>query len=1348
MHRLAAIPGGSYPGQDGVIFVEQTPAPLVFATMADTDIQVLARAVAQLPRDFPALRVVNLLQLGQQLSIDTYAEEVLEQAEVIVLRLLGGRSYWSYGLEVVQDLVDRTGAALFVLPGDDRPDPELLSLSNQSLQRSDCLWRYFSEGGVSNVLHALQYLSDTCWGTDYQPLPPQPIPRLGVYPRPRCSSPSTARVGVLFYRAHYLAANTAAIDALCQALEDRQLEPLPIYLQSLQDGAVQAELEQLFSQQPVEMILNTTGFAIARPGGEMDTPLTNLWQRLAVSVLQVICSSGSQSQWETHFQGLLPRDMAMNVALPEVDGRLISRAISFKTVQTRDLALETEVVSYEPVADRIQFVADLTANWVKLRQTPVSERRIALILANYPNRDGRLANGVGLDTPASCIEILQALQQAGYNLGEAPLPVSGDELIHLLTRGITNDPEGRDLRCIYQSVDLETYQAYFANLPAAVQQGISDRYGAPEQEWQDHFQPSKNISPAFPVAGLQLGQVFIGIQPGRGYDRDPSLNYHAPDLEPPHSYLAFYYWIRSKFSAHAVVHLGKHGNLEWLPGKSIALSATCYPEVALGALPHLYPFIVNDPGEGSQAKRRSQAVIIDHLTPPLTRAELYGPLQQLENLIDEYYEAQTLDPDRLIPLRDRILSLIQQENLNYELSSRPQNSDFQAQNSDFQAQNSDFQAQNPDGREKSSDFQEKSSDFQAQNSDGREKSLDFQEKSSDFQEKSLDFQENYSKAQAQNLDGQEKRSNPQAQNLNWSECLSQMDGYLCELKEAQIRDGLHIFGQCPQGRQLRDLLIALARQPGTEHLGITRVLAQEWGLDLDPLTIDPTQPLTQQQQDQLHLHHRSARNAADVIEHLEQQAATLVDKILRGEDLPADLSAPTRKELDWLRDRLLPALAKTDQEITHLLRGLDGDYVPAGPSGAPTRGRLDVLPTGRNFYSVDLRSLPTETAWAVGRTAAEALIERYTQEKGEYPRTLGLSLWGTATMRTGGDDLAEALALMGVQPVWEGISRRVVDFEILPLTLLGRPRVDVTLRISGFFRDAFPNLIELFDRAVNAVANLNEPPEHNPLAAQVQQDRQYWQEQGLELPQSEQRSRYRIFGSKPGAYGAGLQGLIEAQNWVDDRDLARAYLNWSSYAYTGSAISHTAAEAFEKRLAEMQIVLHNQDNREHDLLDSDDYYQFQGGLTAAVRSLRGENPQVYFGDHSQPQNPKIRSLKEEIARVYRSRVINPKWIAGVMRHGYKGAFEMAATVDYLFAYDATTHCSEDYIYQGLTEAYLLDPTVQQFIEQHNPWALRDMAERLLEAHQRGLWRSPLPGTLEKLRSIVLQAEALVEGKTG
>jgi cobaltochelatase CobN len=1238
MHRLATLPGGWNPSADGVIFVEQQPAPIVILTAADTDIQTLSVAASKLPDDFPAIRAVNLLQLQQQLTIDTYADDVLARAQVIIVRPIGGQAYWSYGLEVVKAIAQEAGATLIVVPGDEHPDPTLMSHSTTAFAIANQVWRYFIEAGVENYQNLLKFVAIQFLDYETDCASPQSVPRVGLYHLGRAHGHVPLReicgVGIIFYRAHYLSGNTAVIDELCDALAERRLTPIPIFISSLKEPDVQAEFIR-YCRQGVKVLLNTTSFALASL--ETDSPKVDLWETLDVPVLQVILSGGTREQWEAGTQGLTPRDMAMNVALPEVDGRIITRAVSFKAVQAQNSQLQTDVVVYEPKRSRIEFVVDLAARWVKLRQTSACDRKIALILANYPNRDGRLANGVGLDTPASCLEMLKALKEEGYEVGD--IPENSDALMQLLTAGITNDPEGWELRNVRQSLSLQDYQTHFQSLPIAVQTGIQDRWGLPQEEER------------FLIAGIQFGNVFVGIQPARGYDLDPTLNYHAPDLEPTHSYLAFYHWVNSNFGAHAIVHVGKHGNLEWLPGKSIALSENCYPEAVLGAMPHFYPFIVNDPGEGSQAKRRSQAVILDHLTPPMTRAELYGSLHQLEGLIDEYYEAQTLDPARVTSIRDRLVRLIRQENLHKDLGIETELLDDEA----------------------------------------------------------------------------------------LAAVLTSADGYLCELKEAQIRDGLHVFGQCPEGRLLRDLTMAIARNPNANRLGLTRAIARDWHLEFDPLTANLGDALGPN----LHSNLQSCRIIGDAVEIIEAYGANLLDALIQGDEI-VGIGEQTRQELGWVGDRLIPSLRQTDREILNLLRGLDGRYISSGASGAPTRGRPEVLPTGRNFYSVDIRAIPTETAWDMGRKAAEVLVERYTQEHGEYPKTLGLSIWGTSTMRTGGDDLAEALALLGVQPVWDGVSRRVIDFEILPLSLLGRPRVDVTLRISGFFRDAFSNLIDLFDSAVNAIANLNEPADQNPLAAQVRQEKARWEAEGLGVKEAGVRSRYRIFGSKPSAYGAGLQGLIESQNWEGDADLARAYINWSAYAYTSNAEGKSAPEAFTQRLGAMQIVLQNQDNREHDLLDSDDYYQFQGGLSAAVKSVSGTLPEIYFGDNSRIAQPKVRKLTEEIARVYRARVVNPKWIAGVMRHGYKGAFEMAATVDYLFAYDATTHCVEDFMYAGVAQAYVLDPAVQDFIQRSNPWALRDMSERLLEAHQRGFWKEVGPETIETLRSLVHEAEGTIE----
>jgi cobaltochelatase CobN len=920
----------------------------------------------------------------------------------------------------------------------------------------------------------------------------------------------------------------------------------------------------------------------------------------------------------------------MNVALPEVDGRIVSRAVSFKGQMRRDPLTEADLVSYEPVADRIRFVADLAAGWTRLRRKSIDDRRVALILANYPNRDGRLGNGVGLDTPASTVVVLKALATSGYDVRD--IPADGGALVKRLQAGPTNDIAALPTRRVEESLSLIDYEAFFGGLPASVRRAVSERWGKPEDD--PFFKPSETTCGSFALPIFRCGLAVIGLQPARGYNVDPTASYHDPALVPPHAYFAFYAWLRDYFRADAVVHLGKHGNLEWLPGKSLALSEDCFPEAVLGPLPHLYPFIVNDPGEGTQAKRRAQAVIIDHLTPPLTRAESYGPLRDLERLVDEYYEAAGVDPRRLKVLKPQILDLCRVGGLATDCGIAEDDDEDLA--------------------------------------------------------------------------------------------LQKLDNYLCELKEMQIRDGLHIFGRAPEGRLLTDLLAALARLPrGTSKPGeasLLRALADDLGLDFDPLDRDLAQPWTGSRPTALNGSTDPWRTRGDTVERLEN----LTTALLEGEQEAADSWTRTRAVLDAVKTELRPAVEASGRaEIDGLLRGLAGRFVPPGPSGAPTRGRPDVLPTGRNFFSVDTRSVPTQAAWTLGWKSASLLVERYAQDHGVWPKSLGITAWGTSNMRTGGDDIAQALALLGVRPCWDGPSRRVTGFEIMPAGVLDRPRVDVTLRVSGFFRDAFPALIDLFDSAVRAVAALDEPEATNPLAARVRAETATLRASGVSEKDAARRAGFRVFGSKPGAYGAGLQALIDEKGWESDRDLARAYVAWGGYAYGSGTGGEAAHGLFETRLRSVEAVVQNQDNREHDILDSDDYYQFEGGMTAAVRNLSGGQPAIYHGDNSRPEAPVVRTLGEEIGRVVRARAANPKWIAGVMRHGYKGAFEMAATVDYLFAFAATARVVADHHFDLVFDAYLGNAEVRAFIAEHNPAALNEMADRFREAIDRGLWQPRL-----------------------
>ena len=1234
MHLLAAQPGAIADGQDA-IDLGQSPGDIVVLSAADSELSCLAAAYGGLD-DFPSLRLASLLHLGHNMSVDLYVEDVIAKARLVVVRLLGGRGYWPYGVEQVAGVCRERAIPVAFLPGDDQPDAELSAFTTIPADAAHRLWQYCVHGGMDNAKDFLRFSADLI-GHQAEWLEPQPLLRAGLY-WPGLERPDLTEVrahwkdglpcaALVFYRALVQAGNLKAVDALIDGLAEAGTNPLPVYVTSLRDPVAAATLEGLLAKDGCDVALNTTGFAVSPPGKRHSTP----FDAASCPVIQVVFSGSNEDDWRDNTRGLSPRDIAMNVALPEVDGRIFSRAVSFKGLNRRDPDCEADIVVYEPVADRVHFVSALAANWARLRRTPPSERRVALVLANYPNRDGRMGNGVGLDTPAATVKVLEAMAQAGYAIDA--VPTDGAGLIERMSAGPTN--AAATARQVTETLALEDYRAFFDALPEATRRLVSERWGEPET---DPF----FVDCSFAVPAFRCGNAAVCLQPARGYNIDPASSYHDPDLPPPHGYFAFYAWLRTRFAAHAVIHMGKHGNLEWLPGKALALSDECFPEATLGPLPHLYPFIVNDPGEGSQAKRRSQAVIVDHLTPPLTRAESYGPLRDLEQLVDEYYEAAGVDPRRIKVLRSQILDLCRATGLDTDCG----------------------------------------------------------------------------------MDRQDEEG----------EALRKLDNYLCELKEMQIRDGLHVFGQTPDGRQLTDLLAALVRTPrgsGEDDASLPRALAKDLNLGFDPLDCDMATPWTGPRPPALSgprppaLNGDGWRTHGDTVERLEELSSNLIS----GERPPDVDWTATRAVLSQLNDVIRPAVeACGAAEIEGLLKGLDGRFVEPGPSGAPTRGRPDVLPTGRNFYSVDTRTVPTPAAWTLGWKSATLLVERHMQEHGAWPRTLALTAWGTSNMRTGGDDIAQGLALMGVRPTWDSGSRRVNGFEILPHGVLDRPRVDVTLRVSGFFRDAFPDLIDLFDSAVRAVAALDEPGKVNPLAANVKAQTERLAAGGLSADEAARRAGFRVFGSKPGAYGAGLQALIDEKGWETDGDLARAYVAWGGYAYGAAAGGEAAHGLFEERLKKTEAVVQNQDNREHDLLDSDDYYQFEGGVTVAIRHLSGHQPTVYHNDHSRPETPKVNTLEEEVARVVRARVVNPKWIEGVMRHGYKGAFEMAATVDYLFAFAATARCVRDHHFDAVFEAYLGDERVRDFINDNNPSALKEMSERLIEAQERGLWRPRLNST--------------------
>jgi cobaltochelatase CobN len=1192
-----------------------------------------------------------LLANPARLDVERDLPELVGTADLVVLRILGSVRSWQDGV----DALLASGLPLVVLGGEQTPDAELMGHSTVPVGTAAEAHRYLAQGGAGNLRQLHAFLSDTVLLTGEGFDPPHELPTWGLLDRPDAVAPEVAirpRVGILYYRAHHTSGNTRFVHDLADAVEENdRATAVPIFCSSLR-GAPEdllAELGTLDALVVTVLAAGGTKPATVSAGGDDEAWDVEALAALDIPVLQGLCLTWSRGDWESSDDGLSPLDAATQVAVPEFDGRIITVPFSFKETDPAD---PVGLPRYVTDPERCRRVAGLAVNHARLRHVPPAQRRIAVMLSAYPTKHSRVGNAVGLDTPVSAVRLLRAMRESGYDLGEPgalpgldptdavegeePDTTAGNALIHALIAAGGQDEDwltaeqmaGNPVR-----VPAATYRSWLAELPAELAEAMAEAWGeAPGELFVD---TSRDPDGEIVLATLQAGNVVVMIQPPRGFGENPVAIYHDPDLPPSHHYLAAYRWLEQEFGAHAVVHLGKHGSMEWLPGKNAGLSAACATDAAIGSMPLVYPFLVNDPGEGAQAKRRAHATIVDHLIPPMARAESYGDIARLEQLLDEHANIAAMDPAKLPAVRAQIWTLIQAARMDHDLglAGRPQDEEFD------------------------------------------------------------DF-------------------------------LLHVDGWLCEVKDAQIRDGLHVLGQPPVGEARVNLVLAILRA------------AQVWSGTANAVPGLRTA-----------LGLKENGSAAAEVDRVEEVARSLVEAMeAAGWRVPAAAGVvrnrlghrepEVQRVLEFAAEQVVPRLAATTDELDHVLHALDGGYVPAGPSGSPLRGLVNVLPTGRNFYTVDPKAVPSRLAYETGAAMAASLVDRYLADTGEYPRSVGLSVWGTSAMRTSGDDIAEVLALIGVRPEWDEASRRVSDLAVVPLEELGRPRIDVTVRISGFFRDAFPHVIAMLDDAVRTVADLDEPDDLNYLRAHTRRD--------LAEHGDHRRATTRIFGSKPGAYGAGILPLVESGSWRDDADLAEVYTAWGGFAYGRDLDGRPAADDMRANYRRIAVAAKNTDTREHDIADSDDYFQYHGGMVATVRALTGRAPAAYIGDSTTPDAVRTRSLTEETARVFRSRVVNPRWIAAMRRHGYKGAFELAATVDYLFGYDATTGVVTDWMYETLAQTYALDPENQQFLRRANPWALQSVVERLTEAAERGLWTEPEPSTLAALQQLYLDVEGELE----
>ncbi|MEO1206495.1 MAG: cobaltochelatase subunit CobN [Pseudomonadota bacterium] len=1121
------------------IDLEQSPADVVVLSFADSDLAAFASAWASKADDLSSLRLASLKLLRHPMSVDMYIERVINKAKAVVVRCLGGVEYWPYGLAQIAQAAKARGILFAALPGDYRDDPRLVEMSTMSADDLTKLDGLMRAGGQANATRALRFI-DKLLGRGGAYEAPELIPSVvclradgetaNLSGCETCDCVGQQPVAlVLFYRAALLAADTAPVTALMAKLREAGLSPIAVAVSSLKDPTIAEALTRLIRQRKPAVILNTTAFSGLRDDN------TTVLDAADTPVLQVILSGQSHEGWVASARGLSATDMAMNVVLPELDGRLMTRAVSFKAVEEADQRLEFGSARHQADVGRIEFVAQQAAAWARLKTTPQPRKKLAIILSDYPARGGRAGYAVGLDTPRSVEGICRRLAADGYDLGQNSVDA---EDVNALIRGET---------AIELRVPVAAYQAHLKTLPPEVCNSLRDAWG----EAADDCAVRED---AFVFRVIRTGNVLVALQPDRGLAADHKATYHDMTVPPRHAYVAFYWWLRTHERTDAIVHMGTHGTLEWLPGKAIALSETCWPEVVLGPLPVIYPFIVNNPGEAVQAKRRLGAIALGHLTPPLSAAGLTPDMAELEALIEEYAEAEGMDPRRVMHIEQAIVDRMWSAGLAEDCGL--------------------------------------------------------------------------------------------SRDISAREAIEQLDAQLCDLKELSIRDRLHVFGVSPD------------------------------------------------------------QDAED----------RLVETICKAE--PAFQSGDAREQLRSGLEACGP------YELDRLVGALSGQRVPPGPAGAPSRGRADVLPTGRNITSVDPRAMPTRVSSAIGVRAAEEVIRRYLQDQGEYPRALMVDLWASAALRTGGDDLAQALWYLGVRPVWDSASSRVTGVEMIPLAQLARPRIDVTLRVSGLFRDIFEGQIALFDLAVRQVAARDEADDDNPLAAVLRSGGDLW----------------RIFGSSPGTYGAGAGNAALDTDWTDRDALGQAYLANATHAFSADGDHASAGTQFEDRVRASDALVHAQDDRECDMLDGDGFADFIGGFAAAASAL-GVSPELYQIDTSTTDAPVARKVSEEIARLVRARLVNPRWIEGMLGHGARGVAEIAQAVDALYAFQATAECVPGHLLDIAHAALLADADVRDRMMSSNPAAVQCMAERFHDLMQRGLWVS-------RRNSVGVELEAVLGRRAG
>ena len=1072
--------------------------------------------------------------------------------------------------------------------------------------------------------------------------------------RQRAAESREPVIGLILHQSQVANGNTRHIEAVVDGLEKQGALVLPMFTRLANDeddrrGVLHA-MDRCFTyggHRLPHVILVLTGFSLTHlgcPGDGLRELGESIFAGWDVPALQVMATRYTREDYQKLPQGMDSMSLATSVFQTELDGQILTVPCAAQEILDED-GVERKV--YQPMPDRVERICRLAVNWARLGRMPQAEKKIAILFNTMPG-NAKIGCAEGLDSFESVCRMIQELKAAGIKTDFAF--ESGQELAERLTQGLTNDlqwtSEEAMLELAADTVEPEIWKIWFSDLSDHMQ-------GELERSWGKRPGEVMVLDGKMLIPGIRSGNIFVGLQPSRAFGERAEALYHSTDSTPPYSYLAYYRWLEECFGANAVYHIGTHGSLEWLPGKEVGLSRDCYPDAALGSIPHLYPYHIGITGEGIEAKRRSWAVILDHMPPSLDEAGTYEKLTVMDEAMKEYHQARQVRPAQVPQLARRIFELAEEANLTRDL----------------------------------------------------------------------------------NLTENQFRNDPEG-------TVDAIHIWMGELKNSAVKDGLHIFGKVPEGKLYDNLMRMMVRVRNGNVPSLNDSVLTAQGYDPELVKENPAGDFNGLSG--LTVYDNGVETARRLTAALAGQdyRADAVDRVVAEEQFPAS-TADLRRVLRFLCDTVKDKLDHITDEMEHLMGGTNARFVPPALGGNPTRGNVSILPTGRNFYAGDPAQIPSRAAWEIDGKLAKQMLAQYDRQEGGLPESVAMVVWAGNTMKTCGEDFAECLHLMGVRPVYLGETTRVLGVEPIPLEELGRPRLDVTMRISGLFRDMYPNLIRLVDQAVTKVAALDEPEEMNFIKKHIREDMEKLTAEGIPEEKALDQSYIRVYGCAPGCYGTAVAHVIDSKQWTDYRDLAQVFETWSSYGYTGKEHGESHPQAFRRRMSTVSVTIKNESNAEYDMMDSDDFYGYHGGLVACVRANSGKKPLSVTGHTDDPERPVTRDLSRETARIVRSRILNPKWLAGLKRHGFKGAQEIASAVDRLFGWDATAETAEDWMYQSMAETFLFNEEVRRWMEEVNRWSVHNVSERLLEAHHRGMWDTDKE-TLRRLRGIYMQAEGTIE----